>query len=115
MSQAKAAVLLLENSTPDALAAAGSCSCNNSPCVRPTLTDDELAGKHPAFFHCNGPCRDIAFQCAFPLHRDRLRNDLARHLAFDFDAFRADSAEAVNVGFAFNDDVSSADTAGNFA
>jgi hypothetical protein len=76
---------------------------------------DELTGKHPAFFHCNGTRRDSAFQCAFPLDRDRLRRDLAGHPASDFNAFCADSAEAVNVGFTIDDDLSSADASGNFA
>lgn len=44
-----------------------------------------------------------------------LRNDLSRHLAFDFDASRTNSAEAVNVGFALDDDMSCADAAGHFA
>ena len=48
-------------------------------------------------------------------HYHCLRNDLARHPASDFDAFRADAAEAVNVGLAIDDDVPGADTAGNFA
>ena len=48
-------------------------------------------------------------------HYHCLRNDLARHPASDFDAFRADTAEAVNICLAINDDVPGADTAWNFA
>jgi hypothetical protein len=44
-----------------------------------------------------------------------LRRDLARHLASDFDAFCADSAEAVNIGFAIDNHVPSADAPWNFA
>jgi len=44
-----------------------------------------------------------------------LRNDLARHPASDFDAFPADTAEAMNIRLAINDDVPGADTAWNFA
>ena len=44
-----------------------------------------------------------------------LRNDLARHPASDFDAFRVDCAEAVNIGFAIDDNVSSGNATGNFA
>ena len=43
-----------------------------------------------------------------------LSNDLSRHASFDFNAFHPHLPEAVNIGFALDDDVSRADTAGNF-
>ena len=103
-------MLFLENWIPDRLLLLQQFSLRKSD-----VADHELTGKHSAFFHCNGPCRDIAFQRAFPIDRDRLRRDLTRHLASDFDAFCADSAEAVNIGFAIDNDVPSADAPRNFA
>src|SRR6266516_3945118 len=78
------------------------------------VPDHELAGKYPAFFHRNGPRRNIAFQCTpFMNGHHCFGNDLSRHPPFDFNAARTNSAEAMNVGLAVNDDVSRADTAGN--
>ncbi len=44
-----------------------------------------------------------------------LRNDFARHSPLDFDAFRANPSEAVNISFALDDDMPCADAARNFA
>ena len=80
------------------------------------VPDDELAGKHPAFFHRDAPRRNIAFQrTLFVNGHHCLRNDLSRHLASDLDASGTNSAEALNVCSAINDDMSRADTAGNVA
>ena len=72
MSPATAAVLFLENSIPRGRGGRLLFPQQFSLC-QTDLADDELTGKHPAFFHCDGSRRDIAFQCAFPIDRDRLR------------------------------------------
>ena len=78
------------------------------------LSDGELAGKHPAFFHANRPRCHIALQRTLSMDRYGLSDNLSRHLAFDFDVLRAHPPKTVNVSFAINDYVPRADAAGDF-
>jgi len=56
----------------------------------------------------------MAFECAFLLNRHGLGNDLSRHPSLDFDAFRPEPSEAMNIGFALDDDAARADPSRNF-
>ena len=76
--------------------------------------DHKLTGKHAAFFHRNCSCCHIAFEYAFFLNRHGLGNDVSRHPSLDFDGFRPEPSEAMNIGFALDDDAARADPSRNF-
>jgi hypothetical protein len=78
------------------------------------LSDGELAGKHPTFFHANRPRCHIALQRTLSINRYGLSDNFSRHLASDFDVLRAHPSKAVNISFAINDYVPRADAAGDF-
>jgi hypothetical protein len=44
-----------------------------------------------------------------------LGNDLSRHSSFDFDGFRLEPTEAMNLSFALDNDMACADSPRNFA
>ncbi len=79
------------------------------------VADDQLTGKHAAFFNADCSRCDIAFERAFFLNRYGLGNDLSRHSSLNFDAFRLEPAKAMNVSFALDDDTPRTDSARNLA
>ena len=69
---------------------------------QPDLANGELAGKHSALLHADGPRRDVAFQRTLAVNCHRLSDNLPRHPAFDFDLLRAHRPKTVDVSFAID-------------
>src|SRR4029453_14464033 len=84
------------------------------PLGETSLTNNELAGKDPAFLHCDRLGRDIPLERTLFLDGNNcLGNDFTRHRSLDFDARDSHPAEAVDTGFTFDNYMSSSKTARN--